>query len=85
MHLRFDSLTRKKRERFGCGSFIIILVILVRSLSGPEDGIDPFVFSKAILLVKGERLALAPHYLRFLYARLDNKVNMYFVLLEGTM
>lgn len=43
--------------------------------SGPEDGMNPFVSSMAVVLIKGERLVLAPIYLVSLYARLDECVS----------
>lgn len=42
---------------------------------GSKDGINPFVFQMAILLEKGERLALEHLYLNLLYAILDECVN----------
>lgn len=40
-------------------------------LSGPEVGINSYVFPMAICLGKGEKLALGPIYLGSLYVRLD--------------
>lgn len=37
----------------------------------PEDGLNNFVFALTVLLVKGDRLALAPLSLGFLFDRLD--------------
>lgn len=39
--------------------------------SGPEDGLNSYVFLLAILLAKGEKLALAMIYLGSLYTRLS--------------
>lgn len=44
-------------------------------LSGPEDGIHPYVFPLAIKLAKGERLALVPIFLGSLFYRLDECVQ----------
>lgn len=40
--------------------------------SGPEDGLNYYVNPLAILLVNGEKLALALLYLRSLYAQFDD-------------
>lgn len=40
-------------------------------LSGPEDGINSYIFPLAIRLAKGKSLALAPIFLGSLYYRLD--------------
>lgn len=46
--------------------------------SSLEDGLHSYVFPPAVLLAKGERLALVPFYLGSLYTRLDEKKNEYF-------
>lgn len=43
--------------------------------SGPEDGLNPFVFSLAIRFTKGERSVLAPIYLGSLSYRLDECIR----------
>lgn len=44
-------------------------------LSGPKDDLNADVFPLAILLPKGEKLALASLYLRSLYERVDNCIE----------
>lgn len=41
----------------------------------PENGLNPFIFPLAILLVKGKKLALARLYLGLLYAHMDECVS----------
>lgn len=43
--------------------------------SGPEDGLNPYVFPLAIRLAKGERLALASIYFGSLFYRLDECIK----------
>lgn len=43
--------------------------------SGLEDGLNDYVIPLAILLAKGEKLALALLYMRSLYARFDECVK----------
>lgn len=43
--------------------------------SGPEDGINSFVFPLAIRLAKGEKIALGPIFLGSLFYRLDECVR----------
>lgn len=43
--------------------------------SGPEDGINAFVFPLAIRLARGEKVALAPIFLRSLFYRLDECIE----------
>lgn len=59
---------------FESGAFPIWLSYFVFP-SSLEDGLNNYGFAVAILLAKGERLALAPLYLASLSERLDECVN----------
>lgn len=43
--------------------------------SGPEDGINAYVFPLAVRLARGKKLSLGPLYLGLLYARVDECVR----------
>lgn len=53
-------------------------------LSGPEDELNPFNFSLAIVIVKRIQFALAPFYLGSLYTWLDIALVTLFDLWDAT-
>lgn len=68
-------------ERLGTASEVVLEAMLAFWLSwyvlssGPEDGINSYVFPLAIKLAKGEKFALTPVFLGSLFYRLDKCVQ----------
>lgn len=52
-----------------------LLAVLVRSHSGPKDGLNPYSFPLAIRLGRGEKLVLAPIFLGSLFRRLEESAE----------
>lgn len=68
--VKFFNEDEERNSQFQVEAFLAYWLSYFAFLSPLEDGLHSYAFSLAVLLAKGNKLALAPLYLASLYVRL---------------